>query len=42
MMGDYLLAGMAALFICYGLFEALKLEKGAMVCLMGVFFFNRH
>jgi hypothetical protein len=24
MMGDYLLAGMAALFICYGLFEALK------------------
>jgi hypothetical protein len=24
MTGDYLLAGMAALFICYGLFEALK------------------
>jgi len=24
MTGDYLLAGMSALFICYGLFEALK------------------
>ena len=41
MTGDYLLAGMAALFICYGLFEALKLEIGAMVCLMLVYFLLR-